>query len=180
VDDGGNLGSIMTLASMRFLPFLLLAAAMLGYAAEPDLLEPEQAFRVGVRLAARDAIEVRYVIAPGYYMYRDKFRFQAEPAEARLGAAELPAGKMRRDEFFGEVETYRDEVTIRLPLASEAGPVSALVATSQGCADAGVCYLPQEQKVDLRLAVVGGAFVEPARASGATPGEVAASPRMAP
>ena len=93
---------------MRCLPLLLLAASSLGQAAEPDLLEPEKAFRLAARLATHDAIEVRYIIAPGYYMYRDKFRFQPEPAEAVLAPPELPPGKTKRDEFFGEVETYRD------------------------------------------------------------------------
>src|SRR5688572_7455281 len=148
--------------SMRFLALLLLIASSFGRAAQPELLEPEKAFRLAARLAARDAIEVRYVIAPGYYMYRDKFRFAPEPVEAKLAPPELPPGKTKRDEFFGEVETYRSEVTIRVPLESGGRevPLSALIATSQGCADAGVCYLPQVQKVDLRLAVVGGAFVE--------------------
>ena len=160
---------------MRFLALLLLAASVLGQAAEPELLEPETAFRLAARLATRDSVEVRYVIAPGYYMYRDKFRFEGEPAQAKLGSPELPPGKMKRDEFFGEVETYRDEVTIRVPLekGSRDVPLSALIAASQGCADVGVCYLPQEQKVDLQLAVLGGAFVEPAGA-GPAPASVAA------
>ncbi|HEX6004007.1 MAG TPA: protein-disulfide reductase DsbD domain-containing protein, partial [Burkholderiales bacterium] len=58
---------------MRFLIFLLVAIASLARAAEPQLLEPEQAFRFSARIAAPDALEVRYEIAPGYYMYRDKF-----------------------------------------------------------------------------------------------------------
>jgi thiol:disulfide interchange protein DsbD len=93
-----------------------------------------------------------------------------------LGPPELPPGKMKRDEFFGDVETYRDEVTIRVPLEPGSGrdvPLSALIAASQGCADVGVCYLPQEQKVDLRLAVLGGAFVEPAGTGPAPAGAAA-------
>jgi thiol:disulfide interchange protein DsbD len=149
---------------MRFLALLLLVVPVLGQAAESELLDPEKAFRLAARLAAHDAIEVRYTIAPGYYMYRDKFRFQAEPADAKLAPPELPPGKLKRDQFFGDVETYRDEVTIRVPVASGGRDVAltGLIAASQGCADVGVCYLPQEQKVDLRLAVLGGAFVEAA------------------
>ena len=87
---------------------------------------------------------------------------------------------MKRDEFFGDVETYRDEVTIRLPLELGSGGAQVLgvVATSQGCADVGVCYLPQDQKVELRLAALGGAFVEAAPPpGGAAPGAAA---RVAP
>ncbi|OFZ91187.1 MAG: thiol:disulfide interchange protein [Betaproteobacteria bacterium RIFCSPLOWO2_12_FULL_62_58] len=157
---------------MRFLLVLLLAAPWFGHAAEPDLLEPEKAFRFAARLARADAIEVRYQIAPGYYMYRDKFRFSVEPAEAKLGTPLLPPGKMKRDEFFGDVETYRGEVKILLPYGLDGRVVPALVLTaiSQGCADVGVCYVPQEQKAELQFAAfnpaTGGAFTGPVRAKG--------------
>jgi len=138
---------------MRFLLLLLLIAPWFGHAAEPQLLEPEKAFQFTARLANANAIEVRYQIAPGYYMYRDKFRFAVEPAEARLGMPQLPPGKIKKDEFFGEVEVYRDEVKIMLPLQRDGtAPAAVLTAVSQGCADLGVCYVPQEQKAELRLA----------------------------
>jgi thiol:disulfide interchange protein DsbD len=158
---------------MRFLLGLLLLP-WLAHAAEPALLEPEQAFRLSARVADAGALEVRYQIAPGYYLYRDKFRFAVEPATVRLGVPALPPGKLARDEFFGEVETYRDEVRIRLPFVAGEAAVSALdlTAVSQGCADVGVCYLPQEQKVRIELTgaqlAAGGPFVGPAGA--ASPG----------
>jgi thiol:disulfide interchange protein DsbD len=146
---------------MRFLLLLLLALPSLapGAAAEPELLEPDQAFRFAARLRDARSIEVTYDIAPGYYLYRDKFRFALAPAEARTGAPELPAGKHKRDEFFGEVETYRGSVTILVPfeLARPDVPAITLTATSQGCADAGVCYVPHEQQARLRLAAGGSA-----------------------
>ena len=162
---------------MRLLLVLLLVTPWFGHAAEPDLLEPQKAFRFAARLARADAIEVRYQIAPGYYMYRDKFRFSVEPAEARLGTPLLPPGKMKRDEFFGDVETYRGEVKILLPygLDGKAVPALMLTAISQGCADVGVCYVPQEQKAELKFAsfspASGGAFAGPVRAKG-DPGEL--------
>jgi len=75
-------------------PFLLLILLLSGFAhgAEPELLEPEKAFQFAARIARPDAIEVRYRIAPGYYMYRDKFRFSVAPTEAKLGEAE-PLGE---------------------------------------------------------------------------------------
>lgn len=156
---------------MRFLLTLLLALPWLSHAAEADLLEPDKAFRLAARVASADALEVRYRIAPGYYMYRDKFQFTLAPTAARAGPPQLPPGKLNRDEFFGEVETYRDEVKIRLPFEFDGSGVPALTLTavSQGCADVGVCYTPQEQTVVLRLAglnlAAGGPFVEPAQAA---------------
>lgn len=157
---------------MRFLFVLLLALPCFGHAAEPDLLEPDKAFRFAARLARADAVEVRFQIAPGYYMYRDKFRFSVEPAEARTGPPQLPPGKVKRDEFFGDVETYRGEVKILLPfeLDGKAVPALMLTAISQGCADVGVCYVPQEQKAELKFAgfnsATGGAFTGPVGAKG--------------
>ena len=137
----------------RFFPVVLLLLSWLAHGAEPDLLEPEKAFRFSARLAAGNVIEVRYQIAPGYYMYREKFSFAAAPAGVKLGVPQLPPGKIKEDQFFGKVETYRDAVTILLPLQHDgAVPAATLTAVSQGCADVGVCYVPQEQKAELKLA----------------------------
>ena len=139
---------------MRFVLILLMAVAGFARAAEPDLLEPDKAFRLGARLKDAGSIEVRYEIAPGYYMYRDKFQFALAPADAKLGAPQLPPGRKHRDEFFGEVETYRGSLSIVLPfeLADSSVPAMQLTVVSQGCADIGVCYVPHEQKAELRLA----------------------------
>ena len=144
---------------MRFLLILLLALSSTAVrAADPDLLEPDKAFRFSAQLKDARSIEISYRIAPGYYLYRDKFRFTVAPAGAKLGAAQLPTGRKHRDEFFGEVETYRGELSIVLPLELEGTPPLALTVTalSQGCADVGVCYVPHEQKAVLRLAAAGG------------------------
>ena len=139
---------------MRLIAALLVIFSGLLHAAEPDLLPPEKAFQFSARYLSGDAIEVRYVIAPGYYMYRDKFSFGVAPATAALGAPELPPGKMKRDEFFGDVAIFRDGVTIRVPLKVGDASLKSVVLTavSQGCADVGVCYVPQEQKAEILLA----------------------------
>jgi len=114
-----------------------------------ELLEPEKAFRFSAR-AVGGAVEVRFAIADGYYMYRDKFRFTAggNPA-VQLGSPEFPAGARHRDEFFGEVETYRKQVQIRIPAQGEGR--FELQVVSQGCADVGVCYVPMESQASLQL-----------------------------
>lgn len=138
---------------MRILFALLLLLPWLGRAAEPDLLEPGKAFQFAARLTDPGRIEVRYKIANGYYMYRDKFRFSVEPASVQLGAAQFPLGKRKQDPFFGDIEIYRDDVKIVLPVTSDGTvPAITLTAVSQGCADIGVCYVPQEQKTKLTLA----------------------------
>jgi thiol:disulfide interchange protein DsbD len=144
----------------------MLVCSGLAHAAEPELLEPEKAFAFSARVVAPDAIEVRYVIAKGYYMYRDKFRFTLEPAAAAGGEPLLPPGIIKKDEFFGEVAVFRDEVRITLPLnRGGAGERVSLTAVSQGCADVGVCYVPVEQKADLRLADFSGSSTKAAAGS---------------
>jgi thiol:disulfide interchange protein DsbD len=139
-----------------------LACCGLAHAAEPDLLEPEKAFRFDARLKDARAIEVSFRIAPGYYLYRDKFRFSVAPLDAKLGEPRLPPGTKKHDEFFGEVETYRGDLSILLPLDVKRADIPAVTLTvvSQGCADVGVCYVPQEQKAELRLASAGGAATD--------------------
>jgi thioredoxin:protein disulfide reductase len=143
---------------MRLALILLLTLSCAARGAEPELLEPDKAFRFSAQLRGARSIEVNYRIAPGYYLYRDKFRFAVVAADAKLGAAQLPEGRKHRDEFFGEVETYRGDLRIVLPLELDGAfpPALTLTALSQGCADVGVCYVPFEQKAELRLAAAGG------------------------
>ena len=126
-------------------------AAPLWAAGTDDLLEPEKAFRLSARALDPTVVEVEFRIADGYYMYRDKFRFAVAGGDAKLGEPQFPPGQRKKDEFFGDVETYRKQVAVRLPVTSNAEKLR-LEVTSQGCADVGVCYLPQVQKVDVRLA----------------------------
>ncbi len=132
--------------------FALLVAAGAAAAAEPELLPAEQAFRFSARALDDRTLEARFTVADGYYLYRDKLAFVVEPAAAGVAAPALPPGKVKDDPFFGQVETYRGEVVAKLPLAKGApGQSLVLVADSQGCADIGVCYPVNRQKVTLVL-----------------------------
>ena len=140
---------------------LMLAVLQPALGAGTDFLPPEQAFQVSARLAAADRAEVLVQIAPGYYVYRDPFRFSATGAS--LGPAQIPPGKVKFDENFQKnVETYRSELRISVPLMQVAGPFTLQVVV-QGCADAGLCYPPMTS--DLRL----DAAVLAAGAGGASP-----------
>lgn len=118
---------------------------------EDELLEPERAFQI--KASARDAatVVVEWAIADGYYMYRDKFRFQSDSPGVTLGAPNIPPGKIKQDEFFGEVETYRQRVAVEIPVQGAATDAIEITASSQGCADIGVCYPPLTQKVRVEL-----------------------------
>src|SRR5882672_1000497 len=121
-----------------------------------DLLEPDKAFRFSARALDALTVEIRYGIADGYYLYRERFRFAAEPASVTLGPPQFPKGQVHEDKFFGKQEIYRKEVRIRLPVEAAGAEGLKLLVTSQGCADLGVCYVPQVQSADLRLTSLGG------------------------
>jgi thiol:disulfide interchange protein DsbD len=134
---------------MRRLLLLLALMGMVARAAAQDFLEPEAAFRFSARMADGGTAEVSFDIADGYYMYRDRFRFSADGAA--VGTPELPPGKVKFDQTFGkEMETYRKRVTVRLPVQGE-GPF-VLRVSSQGCADAGLCYSPMDSGITLEAA----------------------------
>ncbi|MGZ5218101.1 MAG: protein-disulfide reductase DsbD N-terminal domain-containing protein, partial [Caldimonas sp.] len=122
--------------------------------AADDFLEPEKAFQFSARQLDAKTVEVTFDIAPGYYLYREQFRFAAEGAT--LGAPVIPPGKVKFDQTFEKnVETYRDAIKIALPVQDAAGEFR-LVTTSQGCADAGLCYPPMQSIASVSLAGFGG------------------------
>ncbi|MBW7902743.1 MAG: protein-disulfide reductase DsbD [Rhodocyclaceae bacterium] len=135
----------------RWLLPLLLFLASLAHGEE--FLDPMVAFKPTAKAVDGQTAEIRFAIAKGYYLYRDKFRFKAEPEETALGAPQFAPGKMKQDDLFGEVEVYFKEAVIRVPVERvNSGPLPlTLAVTSQGCADGGICYPPQVQKVNLTL-----------------------------
>jgi len=120
--------------------------------ADEEFLDPQAAFKFSAKVVEGKAVAVTYEIADGYYMYRERFKFEAEGAT--LGAPQIPPGKVKYDETFKKnVETYHNQVTIVIPVQAP-GPFT-LKATSQGCSEKGLCYSPMESTA--RLMVVGGA-----------------------
>ncbi|HWP01600.1 MAG TPA: protein-disulfide reductase DsbD [Methylococcus sp.] len=147
-----------------FLRLVLVAASLLAApvrAIDPaDLLPPERAFPLGVRMEGAATAVLSWDIAEGYYLYRHRFRFASPTPDVRPSEPVFPPGYKKQDEFFGEVETYRGHLEVRLPLVSQ-GPLPPQVdldVTVQGCADAGVCFPPYRRTVSVNTG-----FSPPAR-----------------
>ncbi len=133
---------------------LFLGAAFQQARAADEFLEPQKAFQFSARQLDARNVEVAFAIAPGYYLYREQFKFAA--SGAMLGSPVLPAGKVKYDETFQKnVETYREQIKIVVPV-EQAGGDFRLVTTSQGCADAGLCYPPMQSAAVVSLAGFGG------------------------
>ena len=132
---------------------LALLPAVSGAAVdEDDLLPVDEAFALVASAPQRDRIELTWTIAKGYYLYRHRMNAQPADAAFKATALQLPAGEKHTDEFFGEVETYRDRVDAVLigTVAADAERVT-LKVKYQGCADLGVCYPPQTRTVTIPL-----------------------------
>ena len=120
-----------------------------------DLLPPDQAYSFSARSLAADMVRVEWRIADGYYLYRDKLRFESDQGEVGLGTPVLPPPtETKTDEFFGKMAIYRGTLTVDIPLLrGRDDPTSqfTLRAHSQGCADVGVCFPPHTQTANLQL-----------------------------
>lgn len=116
-----------------------------GFRDENELLEPEIAFAASAEAISQNAVVVRFDIAEGYYLYRDKLGFRIIEGDGiTVGPVNPPDGTLIVDEFFGETETFRHAVEILVPVLRTAeDPANLILAVDyQGCADLGVCYPP--------------------------------------
>ena len=122
-----------------------------------DLLPVDEAFALSARAVSRDRIEIDWKIADTYYLYRHRIAVQPDAAFV-AEPLQLPAGKKHTDEFFGDVETYRERLVARLPgRAADGARRVTLQVKYQGCADAGICYPPQTRTLQVELPGAGAA-----------------------
>ena len=144
--------------------------------AEQDLqfLKVDEAFQFEAEQAADGAVLARWNMPDGYYLYRHAFQFELRGTDgAALGEAEIPPGKPKVDEYFGDVEVYYHQAQSRLPVAADKSTGFASTTgfevgiTYQGCADAGLCYPPETKWVPVSFAA--GTGVPPSAGSAAAP-----------
>jgi thiol:disulfide interchange protein DsbD len=134
-----------------------------------DFLPVEQAYQISAEPAGDDRIRVRFTIADGYYLYKQKTTITSDDTRLQLGAVALPPGLPHEDEFFGKQEVYREQAEILVPYARTAAAAGAhqVKVRYQGCADAGLCYPPTTTLVTVSLpGGSGGAAATTAGAGG--------------
>jgi thiol:disulfide interchange protein DsbD len=134
---------------------------------------PEEVFFPDVFPVDGNTVEIGIRIEPGFYVYKQRITAKSLSPTAQAGQLDLPKGKLKYDEFFGESEVYYDEVIGRLAIA-RATPEAMdleLEVGYQGCAEGGLCYLPQTRVMTVRLpeAAVVSELGAPAAASGGAP-----------
>ena len=147
------------LAPVLIFPLLLcllaLAVLLSPVRAEEEFLDPEDAFRFSAALAAPSTLDLHYAIAPKYYMYRE--RFEVTAPNGVVVETLYPPGLVKYDPTFDkDMEVYYGQATVRVYLASPEtgrlppeGQAQVFSITSQGCADAGLCYPPETRELSL-------------------------------
>ena len=105
---------------------------------QDDFLPVEQAFQFELIQPDQGQPILAWKIADGYYLYQHKLGLTDDSGAAV--ELELPPGIPHSDEYFGDSEIYRNQLSINLPAEIE----QPYEVHWQGCADAGLCYAPQE------------------------------------
>ena len=125
----------------------------LGGLGDSEFVPVDEAFKPILIPIDGNTVEVSFEVLEGYYLYKDKISVNALSDNVQLGKLDLPTGKVKFDEFFGESEVYFDDVFATLPLA-RATPESMeleLEVNFQGCAEGGLCYPPTTRVVSTTL-----------------------------
>lgn len=137
---------------LRYLLMLLLLTQAVPAQAELRKLLPgnnggflpaDQALRLET---TEDETELRleFLVTPGHYLYKDRFRFEPEDPLLQAGDATFSSeGEWKDDPSFGRVRVFHENVVVTLRPQGH----GRLKVVWQGCADAGLCYPPQDRLV---------------------------------
>jgi thiol:disulfide interchange protein DsbD len=139
-----------------------------------EYLHPDQAFQFSASMTRPDAVDISFVIAPGYYLYRDQFfRVTTDDTSlVQLGAPQFPEGKKKHDEWNGEQVVFYDSLNVTVPVAraADASGQFTIKVRYQGCAEAGLCYNPITKTVALTLPPTNTASTTASTLAGKTDG----------
>jgi thiol:disulfide interchange protein DsbD len=123
---------------------------------EQELLPPDQAFKLTVKVRSANTLIAEFKPAKNYYLYKDKIAFKPESKGTLIEKISLPQGKMKNDPTFGKTEVYYKpfQAVISLKRKILSSNQLTLAATYQGCNEPiGVCYAPIDKVIKLTLPV---------------------------
>jgi thiol:disulfide interchange protein DsbD len=121
---------------------------------EQELLPPDQAFKLTVKVRSANTLIAEFEPTKNYYLYKDKIAFKPESKGTLIEKISLPQGKMKNDPTFGKTEVYYKpfQAVISLKREISASNQLTLAATYQGCNEPiGVCYAPIDKVIKLTL-----------------------------
>lgn len=111
---------------------------------KPTFLKSEEAFALTTQTLPQ-AVEFHWQIADGYYLYQKEVKFEGQGVA--FDSPAFPPAERYQDEFFGDVEIYRNALTVKLPL-SNLQPNGEITVRYQGCTH-GFCYPPETKTISL-------------------------------
>ncbi|HDT6028186.1 TPA: protein-disulfide reductase DsbD [Enterobacter cloacae subsp. cloacae] len=161
--------------AQRFLTLILLLCSTSAFAGlfdapgRSNFIPADQAFVFDFQQNQHD-LNLTWQVKEGYYLYRKQVSIT--PAQASVGALQLPAGEWHEDEFYGKSEIYRQHLSVPVTV-QQADKGATLTVTYQGCADAGFCYPPETKVVPLSEVKASAANVAPLPAEVKREGEPA-------
>jgi thiol:disulfide interchange protein len=118
-----------------------------GSTSSVDFLPVEQAYQL-IPNVFGDQVQLQWQIADGYYLYGHNLSVSLNDEPLPLT---LPAGQIRYDDYYEkELSVYYQQLQLDLPIKATSSRFT-LKVNSQGCADAGLCYPPQTQFIDVDL-----------------------------
>ncbi|MGE4570128.1 MAG: protein-disulfide reductase DsbD [Gammaproteobacteria bacterium] len=131
----------------RLLSFLLLLLLGPFSQANASLLPANEAFQLNAQIV-EDKVELTWSISSGYFVVKESIEVStAEPNQ--LGGALFPQAIPTVDAFLGNINIYRGEQSIVLPISSENTSDLTLSVVFDGCADLGICYPPITKNITL-------------------------------
>lgn len=113
-----------------------------------EFLSPDEAFKPSVKIISDNHLEVTWDIEEGYYLYMGMFEFSVDSSDMKIITVDMPEGKKKKDEFFGDVDVYYNSAKANIYFDIITSH-SSLILKYQGCADAGLCYPPVTKKLPL-------------------------------
>ena len=117
-------------------------------ARDNDFLPVEEAFELTPRVDQGELL-LHWDIAPDYYLYKARFKLSAEPQPQGFNPQFGSNTLEKYDEYFEQdMDVYYQQAQIRIQVPAGTEPFT-LRLESQGCADAGLCYPPQTQYLEV-------------------------------
>ena len=118
---------------------------------QSEFLPVREAYQLDGAVTREGQLRLYWRIAEGYYLYQHAFKVESTGTGLTdTLSLDLPPAIAKTDEFFGDVSVYYDEVDLRLSLTEDGGPYT-LAVSYQGCADAGLCYPPETQYLQVNV-----------------------------
>ena len=116
---------------------------------QAEFLSPDEAFKIDYNIVDKNHVKINWIIHPGYYLYMGMFEFKSLDANKIL-KVEMPEGKKKQDEFFGDVDVYYYSAEADVYFVDDIEDSIELKVKYQGCADAGLCYPPVFKTITLK------------------------------